>query len=602
MFCTDCATVNPLAAERCASCGARLGLPVPPPPHPPSSHPKTARFGRLRGKIGPALSLLPLILVITAGGAVGARYRSEQSTLAASYERAERALAAGDYDTAISAFAQAGDYRDAAARRLATLTEIAPHRDAYYDGAAALDAGRYDDAIAALLPVARALPTYEDVITLLAEARRQRDRGLARTVEIAVARHDWLAAERGLVQLAAADPEDTAVAARLDSVRRDHAPILFTRNAALYVIGPDLADEYLISDAVPAAAPAWSPDRSQIAFFSPAEDAVGVAKLYVIGADGSGLRKVADLAVMDWWPAWSPDGTRIAFTSLASFNIAGERGIASTHVVDLTTGVETDLTSSRFTSATSVTWSPTGDRVAFVSQRVYNSIGLGNVRATEGEVFVADLATGELTSITGDRLPAVDRVTWSPTEDKLLAYAREGTTATTGQTRTSIHLIDLTTGNIEQLTQRTQNVGPPYWSPDGTRFAFVEGATDQGNSVVRVRWLGGRREAGIGVPHSITLMLTWAPDGKALIAMASDPDLGSSLIPLLDGPGSQVDLPIVFDLDDNLGPLQWSPSNPAPQPSTPSFGGTALDAGAGHEGGQEDREQSKCLSACPSHS
>ncbi|HKG24223.1 MAG TPA: hypothetical protein VKB09_01175 [Thermomicrobiales bacterium] len=578
MFCTDCATANPLAAERCIFCGAGLGLAFPRKIDSARTLPKPPRTGRLRGKIGRTLSLVPVILVLTAGGAVGARYRSEQSALASSYDRAVRALAAGDYDTAVSAFAQAGDYRDAADRRLATLTEIGPHRDAYYDGAAALDAGRYDDAIAALLPVARALPTYRDVLALLDEARRRRDRDLARAAEVAVARHDWLAADRALSHLLAADPEDTALAARLVAIRRDHAPILFTRDAALYVVGPDLGDERLITDAVPAAAPAWSPDRTRIAFFAPDEHTVGVAKLYVIGVDGTGLRKVADLAVMDWWPAWSPDGTRIAFTSLASFNIEGERGLASTHVVDLATGVETDLTSHRFTSATSVTWSPAGDRVAFVSQRVYNSIGLGNVRATEGEIFVLNLATGEFNSVSGDRLPGTKRVAWSPTEDKLLVYTQEATNTTYGQERTAIHLIDLPTGNIEQLTPRTQTVGPPYWSPDGTRFAYVEGATDQGNSVVRVRWLAGRREAGIGVSDPITLMLTWATDGKALIAMASDPDQGSTLIPLPDGPGSQVALPIAFDLDDNLGPLQWSPVNPARQTSSPSYGGTALDA------------------------
>ncbi|MEA2582278.1 MAG: hypothetical protein QOF33_363, partial [Thermomicrobiales bacterium] len=39
-----------------------------------------------------------------------------------------------------------------------------------------------------------------------------------------------------------------------------------------------------------------------------------------------------------------------------------------------------------------------------------------------------------------------------------------------------------------------------------------------------------------------------------------------------------VNLPITFDLDPNLGPLQWSPFNPAHPPAPPSYGGTALDA------------------------
>jgi Tol biopolymer transport system component len=514
---------------------------------------------------------------LTAGGAVGARYRSEQSTLAASYHRAEVALAAGDYDGAISAFAQAGTYRDAAHRRLVTQAEIAPYRDAYFDGAAAFDAGRYDDAIAALLPIARAYPTYKDVLTLLATARDQRARDLTRDAEIAINRHDWLAADRALSQLLAADPDDSELATRLDTLRRDHAPILFTRGGALYVIGPDLLDERLISDAVPAGAPAWSPDRTQIAFFSPDENAVGVSDLYVISIDGSGLRKITSLAVNDWWPAWSPDGTKIAFTSVAGLAASQVPGYGATHIFDLTTGIETDLTSHLFTRAISATWSPDSNRLAFVTQKIYNSSGYGNSRIAEGEVFVAEIATGEITSITGDRLPIPERVTWSPTENKLLVLTREDTTPDSDNERRAIHLVDLDTGTIEQLTARTQSVGPPFWSPDGTRFAYVEGNNATDNSVVRIRWLAGRREAGIGVSHPIASFLTWATDGKALIAPASDPSRPSTLIPLPDGPGSQLDLPILYDLAPNYGLLQWSPFNPSPQPSSPSYTGTALD-------------------------
>jgi Tol biopolymer transport system component len=575
MFCTACATANPPAAERCAVCGARLARSGPRGLRSVSAAvPRSSSW--LRGKVGRALTLVPLLLILAVGGTVGARYRSERSGLAAAYDGAERALAADDYETAIADFARAGSYRDAAGRRVAVQAELAPYRNAYYDGVAALDAGRYDDAIAALLPVARDLPTYHDVLALLEDARRRRASDLDHDAEVAIARHDWLTADHALSQLLAEDPGNAGLAGRLAALRRDHAPIVFTRDAALYVVGPDLADERLITDAVPAEAPAWSPDRTQIAFFSPNPGTVDSSKLYVIGADGTGLRKLADLARMDWWPVWSPDGTRIAFTSAASFTVNGERGYASTHVVDLATGVETDLTGDRFISATSATWSPTGDRVAFVSRRVYNSVGFGNDRSSDEEVFVANLVTGGVTSVSHDRLRGAERVTWSPAADELLVLTREGDAAY-GEPHTAIHLIDLPTGEIERLTPPSQTVGPPYWSPDGTRFAYVEGGTDQGNAVVRVRLLTGRGEAGIGVAHPLTQMLTWAPDGTALIALALDPVQGSALIPLADGPGSQVDLPIVYDIAANLGPLQWSAFNPARPPIPPSYDGTALD-------------------------
>jgi Tol biopolymer transport system component len=50
-------------------------------------------------------------------------------------------------------------------------------------------------------------------------------------------------------------------------------------------------------------APAWSPDGSRLAFCGP-------GGIWVIGADGSGLRKLIPNGVN---PSWSPDGSRIAY-------------------------------------------------------------------------------------------------------------------------------------------------------------------------------------------------------------------------------------------------------------------------------------------------
>jgi len=66
-----------------------------------------------------------------------------------------------------------------------------------------------------------------------------------------------------------------------------------------------------------AAQPAWSPDGSKIAFVDSQS-----GSLYVINADGTGLRRVVDLAGLmggrgnlTMSPSWSPDGTSLAFAS-----------------------------------------------------------------------------------------------------------------------------------------------------------------------------------------------------------------------------------------------------------------------------------------------
>lgn len=63
---------------------------------------------------------------------------------------------------------------------------------------------------------------------------------------------------------------------------------------------------------------AWSPDGARIAFMSQEADASGNDpdyNIYVVNADGTGLRQLTDALGVDGFPSWSPDGIRIAFTS-----------------------------------------------------------------------------------------------------------------------------------------------------------------------------------------------------------------------------------------------------------------------------------------------
>jgi TolB protein len=63
---------------------------------------------------------------------------------------------------------------------------------------------------------------------------------------------------------------------------------------------------------------AWSPDGSKIAFMSQQPDAAGSDPnydIFVVNADGSGLRQLTDTPGEDGWPSWSPDGSNIAFSS-----------------------------------------------------------------------------------------------------------------------------------------------------------------------------------------------------------------------------------------------------------------------------------------------
>ena len=544
MFCTVCAAANPITAARCHGCGRRL-----------RRSDAGARGGvRPTGRIAALLVVAPILALL----ALGTGYRrAEQAELASWYARGAAAEAAGRYPEALDAFAAAAGYRDAAARRAGLAAALAPAQEGYLRGAHALGVGDHDAAIAALLPVVRQLPRYQDATDLLAEARRLRAADLLRRADAAEARRDWLAAERALAALQTTDPTDAALAARLAALRRHHAPLVLARDHALYLVGPDGADERLLTAEVPVTRPTWSPDRTRIAFVAGnPNDGRSAADLYVIGSDGAGLTKLTGEVHPNALPAWSPDGTRIAYTSVDRWNLRREQGLLTVHVVDVATGVDVDVTSATRRHAMTPTWAPTGDRLAFVSRRLPDTAALPSTGGP-GDVYVLTPATGELADLTEGRVPGVLRVTWSPPGDRLLLYARSSA-ANAGTTGTDAQLfaLDAHHGELTLLAADVEAVSiawAPTWAPDGERVAYVNGT-----KTVVIREPNGR-ETRFDTAGSLSGALTWSPDGRALLAISADPRQPSAVIEFGETGPFLSELPITYDADWPTGTPQWSP-------------------------------------------
>ena len=101
---------------------------------------------------------------------------------------------------------------------------------------------------------------------------------------------------------------------------------------------------------------AFSPDGKWIAFGRVVNPATGLAGLFIIRTDGTGLRRLTADALRAAEPHWSPDGKRILFIS----------GASGVWILDVATGKTKQLSdpgdSGTFTDAN---WSPDGTQIVY---------------------------------------------------------------------------------------------------------------------------------------------------------------------------------------------------------------------------------------------
>jgi Kelch motif/Galactose oxidase, central domain/WD40-like Beta Propeller Repeat len=112
--------------------------------------------------------------------------------------------------------------------------------------------------------------------------------------------------------------------ARLAFIRESVEPV---RNTDLTTVATmDLASgrvlELRSTDSDGSAVPAWSPDGTHIVYFRAGEKDGGgpvpprLDAIWLVDADGTGLRQLSPMTLAAAYPEWSPDGARILFESI----------------------------------------------------------------------------------------------------------------------------------------------------------------------------------------------------------------------------------------------------------------------------------------------
>jgi Tol biopolymer transport system component len=210
-----------------------------------------------------------------------------------------------------------------------------------------------------------------------------------------------------------------------------------------------------------AESPDWSADGSAVVFVRKAGSGRReTSKLWVVGADGLGLRQLTRGAGYDVAPRWSPDGRRVVFQRKAG------RANSDVYVVNATGSGTRRLTRSAEGERDPV-WSPDGRRIAFArSASARPDYDLWTMSATGGRQ---------------KRLLRSPRIQlepdWSP-DGRTIAFAQESGRVPKRPRKGVYYNLDVwtisvsSTPRLRRVTTAARDQYHPRWSPDGARISY----------------------------------------------------------------------------------------------------------------------------------
>jgi len=234
----------------------------------------------------------------------------------------------------------------------------------------------------------------------------------------------------------------------------------------LTVIDADGRNPRIVSGALPVQTPSsssrdsiwpsaadWAPNGQELAFSA---SIGGQSRILVAGLGGGEPRAIGDPSLAALSPAWSPDGGRIAFSGGrfpdAALWVMNRDGSSPRRLTRY------DATVGSFIGAR---WSPDGRRLVYPASNYSLAHDIWTVNAdSTGEVDLGSPAK----DWTDDRWP-----TWSP-DGQRIAFVRTTNMSAAGTTVgvPRVFVMNADGSALTELFVASIDDAPPQWSPDGT--------------------------------------------------------------------------------------------------------------------------------------
>jgi Tol biopolymer transport system component len=259
--------------------------------------------------------------------------------------------------------------------------------------------------------------------------------------------------------------------------------------SGLYVVNADGSGKRKVADNAWFLTPTWSPE-GRIAFFGGPFD--GMPEVYLVNADGSGLRNLTSEWGADGLPVWSPDGRRIAFASTRSDQSPG------IYVMGADGKGRRQLTQ----DGAWPLWAPDGKRITFLRSHPAPTRPKRCCQIGPVDVYVMNADGSGQRRLTRNTVRDENPV-WSPDVRKIAC-----------ESKWQVWVVNADGSGQRRLTRNGARNFAPAWSPDGRRIVFVR--RRDGNPDLYIMNADGSGQRRLTRTGTSEVAPAWSPDGRKI--------------------------------------------------------------------------------------